>query len=560
MFLSNLRIRSRLAVGFGAMAVILVLIGSASWYTIRSFSATLRDIDEKNTQATILLASVQNAVWQLRYGISQYIAVPDPASRSAIVNDTAKWQAQIDAALRKYGAMDHQAEERAALEAFSRHYKEYAEARPRWLQLYGEGKLEEAAEWRGKTILKSGAAMVKTLEALVDAQRDDSQGTQQAALTAAARAELALMVSLALALAFAAGAGLLIGRSIVLPLEEAMKTTRRVAAGDLTLQARSHGSDELGQLMASLQEMNDSLARVVGSVRSGTDAIATASGQIASGNQDLSQRTEEQAASLEETAASMEELTGTVKQNAENARQANQLAQSASGVATRGGEVVGQVVETMSSINQSSRKIVDIITVIDGIAFQTNILALNAAVEAARAGEQGRGFAVVASEVRSLAQRSAAAAKEIKALIDDSVSKVDAGSVLVGQAGATMAEIVGSIRRVTDIMGEIAAASQEQTRGIEQVNQAITQMDQVTQQNAALVEEASAAAQSMREQAHNLVAAVSVFKLAEGLATARAATPAVVAAPAVKVAAPKAARRVPQLAVAEASEQDWREF
>ncbi|HEY0886893.1 MAG TPA: methyl-accepting chemotaxis protein [Ramlibacter sp.] len=556
MFLSNLKIRSRLAVGFGAMTVILVFIGTASWFMIHSFSATLREIDEKNTQGTSLLASVQNAVWQLRYGISQYIAVPDPASRSAIVNDTAKWQGQIDAALKKYGAMDHQPQEREALDAFSKHYKEYAEARPRWLQLYGDGKLEEAAEWRSKTILKSGAAMVKTLEALMDAQRQDAQEIEEAALAAVARAELALMISLALALAFAVGAALLISRSIVRPLDEAMAATRRVAAGDLTMEARSHGSDELGQLMACLQEMSASLARVVGSVRSGTDTIATASAQIASGNQDLSQRTEEQASSLEETAASMEELTGTVKQNADNARQANQLAQSASGVASKGGEVVGQVVETMSSINQSSRKIVDIITVIDGIAFQTNILALNAAVEAARAGDQGRGFAVVASEVRSLAQRSAAAAKEIKALIDDSVSKVDAGSELVGQAGATMQEIVGSIKRVTDIMGEIAAASQEQTRGIEQVNQAITQMDQVTQQNAALVEEASAAAQSMREQANNLVEAVSVFKLAEGSATGGAGKPAVLAPPAVRMPAPKVMRPAPQLAVADAAAHD----
>ncbi|HKB52491.1 MAG TPA: methyl-accepting chemotaxis protein, partial [Ramlibacter sp.] len=241
---------------------------------------------------------------------------------------------------------------------------------------------------------------------------------------------------------------------------------------------------------------------------------ATASGQIASGNQDLSQRTEEQASSLEETAASMEELTGTVKQNADNARQANQLAQSASAVAEQGGAVVGEVVTTMDAINTASKKIVDIISVIDGIAFQTNILALNAAVEAARAGEQGRGFAVVATEVRNLAQRSAAAAKEIKGLIDDSVGKVSTGTELVSRAGQTMDEVVSSIKRVTDIMGEIAAASQEQTRGIEQVNQAITQMDQVTQQNAALVEEASAAAQSMREQAGSLVEAVSVFKLA----------------------------------------------
>jgi len=259
--------------------------------------------------------------------------------------------------------------------------------------------------------------------------------------------------------------------------------------------------------------MNDSLLKIVREVRLGTDTIATASTQIASGNLDLSSRTEEQASSLEETASAMEELTSTVKQNADNARQANQLAVSASAVAQEGGDVVGQVVATMGSINDSSKKIVDIISVIDGIAFQTNILALNAAVEAARAGEQGRGFAVVASEVRSLAQRSAAAAKEIKVLIDDSVEKVTSGSKLVEQAGSTMAEVVGSVRRVTDIVGEISAASQEQSTGIEEVNRAITQMDEVTQQNAALVEEAAAAAQSLQDQAGKLAQVVGVFKL-----------------------------------------------
>jgi methyl-accepting chemotaxis protein len=259
--------------------------------------------------------------------------------------------------------------------------------------------------------------------------------------------------------------------------------------------------------------MRNSLARLVSQVRQGTDTIATASSQIAAGNQDLSSRTEEQASSLEETAASMEELTSTVKQNADNARQANQLAVSASSVAVKGGSVVAQVVDTMGAINASSRKIVDIISVIDGIAFQTNILALNAAVEAARAGEQGRGFAVVAAEVRNLAQRSASAAKEIKGLIDDSVSKVGEGSQQVAQAGRTMDEIVDSVKRVTDIMAEIQAASQEQTQGIGQINQAITQMDQVTQQNAALVEEAAAAAASLQEQAAGLSQVVSVFRL-----------------------------------------------
>ena len=288
-------------------------------------------------------------------------------------------------------------------------------------------------------------------------------------------------------------------------------------------------ANDKSSLLFAMKSMRDSLAKVVGEVRSGTDTIATASGQIAAGNQDLSSRTEEQASSLEETASSMEELTSTVKQNADNARQANQLAVSASEVASRGGTVVSQVVQTMGSINASSKKIVDIIGVIDGIAFQTNILALNAAVEAARAGEQGRGFAVVAAEVRNLAQRSAAAAKEIKTLIDDSVDKVDSGAKLVDEAGATMQEIVDSIQRVTDIMSEITAASAEQTSGIEQINQAITQMDQVTQQNAALVEEAAAASEAMQEQAGKLAQVVAVFRLdgaqLQHASTARSITP-----------------------------------
>jgi methyl-accepting chemotaxis protein len=303
-------------------------------------------------------------------------------------------------------------------------------------------------------------------------------------------------------------------RNIVLtPLNRAVHLLDLVANGDLTTKVDVHSNNEIGRLFSAIRSMQQALLTTVSRVRSSSDSIDTNAKEIAAGNMDLSSRTEQQASSLEETAASMEELTGTVKQNADNALQANQLAHSASSTASKGGEVVAQVVDTMQAINESSRKIVDIISVIDGIAFQTNILALNAAVEAARAGEQGRGFAVVASEVRSLAQRSAAAAKEIKSLIDDSVEKVEAGSQLVEQAGATMSEVVTSVQRVTDIVGEIAEASREQSTGIEQVNRAITQMDEVTQQNAALVEQAAAAAQSLQAQATNLVGAVSIFKI-----------------------------------------------
>jgi len=304
-------------------------------------------------------------------------------------------------------------------------------------------------------------------------------------------------------------------RSITRPLGEAVKVAKAMAAGDLSQQIEVASGVETGQLLQALKDTNENLKKIVGEVRSGTEAVSMASKEIASGNAELSHRTEEQASSLEETASSMEELTSTVRQNAENAKQANQLAAGASEVAVKGGQVVDQVVQTMSSINDSSKKIADIISVIDGIAFQTNILALNAAVEAARAGEQGRGFAVVAIEVRTLAQRSAAAAKEIKDLIADSVNKVGNGTRLVDEAGKTMDEIVAAVKRVTDVMAEIAAASQEQSSGIEQVNQAVTQMDEATQQNAALVEEAAAAAESMEEQAQNLTQAVAVFKLAQ---------------------------------------------
>ncbi len=320
------------------------------------------------------------------------------------------------------------------------------------------------------------------------------------------------VLSIALAVLF----GWLVTRSITAPMSAAKDAAGRLADGDLTVQISVEGKDETAQLLAALSNMKDNLTHIVGGVRQNAESVAIASAQISQGNHDLSARTEQQAAALEETAASMEQLNATVKQNADNAKQANQLSLGASSVAIKGGEVVSQVVTTMKGINDSSKKIADIISVIDGIAFQTNILALNAAVEAARAGEQGRGFAVVASEVRSLAGRSADAAKEIKTLITASVERVEQGTALVDQAGVTMAEVVSSIKRVTDIMGEISAASTEQSAGVAQVGEAVTQMDQATQQNAALVEESAAAAESLKQQAQQLVTAVAVFKLGPG--------------------------------------------
>jgi methyl-accepting chemotaxis protein len=397
---------------------------------------------------------------------------------------------------------------------------------------------------------------------------DSTNRTQSSASTDLAR-RVMLIVTLSawiilLALAF------FVGRSIIRPLKNAIEIARHVADGDLTSNIEVNSSDETGQLLQALKDMNESLGGIVSEVRNTTDSISTAAQQIAAGNSDLSQRTEEQASSLEETASSMEELTSTVKQNAENAKQANQLAANASDIAVKGGQAVGEVVQTMASISTSSKKIVDIISVIEGIAFQTNILALNAAVEAARAGEQGRGFAVVAAEVRNLAQRSAAAAKEIKTLIGDSVDKVDAGSKQVDQAGATMNEIVSAVKRVTDIMAEIAAASSEQSAGIEQVNRAIIQMDDVTQQNAALVEEAAAAAESMQEQAGTLMEAVSIFKLEAGKGGTRTTATKPIATPTIAHRAPAPLRdekllsgRPKERKLVEAKEDtdgEWKEF
>jgi len=420
--------------------------------------------------------------------------------------------AEIAATWQQYLTNTLTTEEKKLADDFGQQWKAYVEARNRTMELAALGDFDEAIKNATVVATPKFEAAHGTLFKLLELRRNSAnteyahaeihyQDTLNITITAVVTGILLAMLI-----------GYLLVRAILGPLNKAIEAANRVASGDLTAHIEVNSTNEMGKLLQALKTMNDNLLDLVGKVRNSTESIATASGEIALGNSDLSQRTEEQASSLEETASSMEELTSTVRQNADNARQANQLAVGAAEVAKKGGTVVGQVVQTMSSIHDSSKKVVEIISVIDGIAFQTNILALNAAVEAARAGEQGRGFAVVATEVRTLAQRSAAAAKEIKELIGDSVAKVDEGTKLVDEAGLTMDEIVTAVKRVTDIMSEISAASQEQSSGIDQINQAVTQMDEATQQNAALVEEASAAAESMKEQSRVLTQAVSMFK------------------------------------------------
>jgi len=403
--------------------------------------------------------------------------------------------------------------EKALFQSISEARKTYLEGREKVISLKKADKAEEANQALEQIFLPAAKAYVKKIEELLQLQRD--QINQHATeIQSTYETSRILLIALSMIAACLSGiCGWLITTSITKPLIEATDVAKKMAQGDLTAAVNIHRHDEIGQLMDAINGISIGLSHVIADVRQGTEAINVAASEIASGNADLSSRTESQASSLEETASSMEELTSTVKQNADNARQANQLVVTAAGVASKGGDVVAQVVTTMGSIKESSYKIVDIISVIDGIAFQTNILALNAAVEAARAGEQGRGFAVVASEVRNLAQRSASAAKEIKQLIDDSVGKVEHGSTLVDNAGQTMNEIVTRVQHVADIMAEITSASQEQSSGIGQVNIAINEMDEMTQQNAALVEEAAAAAESMREQSTKLSHVVAQFKI-----------------------------------------------
>jgi methyl-accepting chemotaxis protein len=532
--LKNMKVGNRLALGF---AIVLVFSILSTLFGMIQLNTLAREAEEMLAQP--IQKERYAADWNRNIAVavirtsaiaksSDASLIPFFAANAAL---TTKTTADI---LKMLEPLIVGEEEKKAYDDALAVRKTYLSSRDQVGKLKAEGKTEEADEILTKTYLPAAESYQGIVAKFLAVQRKnlDLMKGRMADIKQSAQTRFMLLSLLSLAFAIACAWWLTVG--ITGPVRRAVAIARRVADGDLTEDIQVTSTDELGQLQQALKDMNGNLLTIVREIRTGTDAMATASSEIAAGNLDLSSRTEQQAASIEETASSMEELTSTVKQNADNAMQANTLTNNASDVATEGGAVVAQVVKTMADITTSSKKIVDIIGVIDGIAFQTNILALNAAVEAARAGEQGRGFAVVAAEVRTLAQRSAGAAKEIKGLIDDSVNKVDAGSTLVERAGSTMEQIVSSVRRVADIMGEITAASREQSAGIEEVNRAIAQMDQVTQQNAALVEESAAAAGAMYEQATGLAHAVSAFKLG--------------AEPAPRLAAPKRAAAKPALA------------
>jgi methyl-accepting chemotaxis protein len=513
MNIANLRIGTRLGLGFGVLIVLVAGAIGLGLAETGNLNALLRNVTGEDNVMSNATETMRIAQLQATLATANVVLLDDEPGKA---EQQRARQAAHSAYSTAADVLRRMATDSKARGVINRIDAGAAATRPLSDKAHKLGMADQDAEATAvllKEVAPAAKAWQAALDEMVALQNENDDEAAREADAAYRKARLGLCIIGLAAIAIGTLVGWLATRSITTPIGVALHIAKTVAAGDLTLHIAPRSRDEAGQLIAALKAMNDSLLGIVAKVRSGTDNIASASTEIANGNLDLSSRTEQQASSLEETAASMEELTATVKNNADHARQANALAASASDVALKGGQVVTRVVGTMNDIDQSSRKIVDIISVIDGIAFQTNILALNAAVEAARAGEQGRGFAVVASEVRNLAQRSATAAKEIKQLIDDSVAKVAQGSTLVNEAGSTMDEVVASVRRVTDIMAEISAAGQEQETGIAQINQAVIEMDSVTQQNAALVEEAAAAAESLQRQARHMTEVVSVFRL-----------------------------------------------
>ncbi|HEY8905845.1 MAG TPA: methyl-accepting chemotaxis protein, partial [Rhodoferax sp.] len=510
--MNHLKISTRIKLGFASITIaFLVLSAFAAWRMQQVSVAT-----EQMETETRLLSLAEQWHADVRQNSARSVAAafsPGPALFEFFKADMAATTAETTVTQKSFLEI-------AKDEGSLKRAQAVGEVRTSWLAVREQANALKAAGDEAGTqalvrdkLVPATTDYLRVTRLLVDGELANVHKTRTGIEALFVQLFMLGGILLALCVGIAVFASLSISRGIAKSIGMASNSAQRIGEGDLSHKLPQHGDNEIGRLMQALSAMQASLVDVVHRVRQGSESVATASAEIAQGNQDLSSRTESQASALEQTAASMEELSSTVRQNADNARQANQLAMNASNVAVQGGEVVSQVVETMKGINEASRKIADIISVIDGIAFQTNILALNAAVEAARAGEQGRGFAVVASEVRSLAGRSAEAAKEIKTLINDSVSRVEQGTMLVDEAGSTMNEVVTAIKRVTDIMGEISAASGEQSQGVGQVGDAITQMDQTTQQNAALVEEMAAAASSLKSQAHELVQTVAVFKL-----------------------------------------------
>ncbi len=518
----NLTIRARLIFVIGFMSALLAGIGMMGMLGMVKANENMNEIYEKHTVGLSQISDIRAMILRNRLAIAVAQVTPTPEIIASQTEEIEKNIAEITRIWDAYAKIGWDANERALADKFTESRKKFVdEGLKPAIALLRARNLKEAERITVEKVRPLYQPVGEDIDALDNAQLDGARKEYEIAKKRYEAFRNISIASIMLGVGLAIWIGFMLMRAIVRPINEAVAIANAVATGDLTRKIEVTTKDEISRLMQALKDMNDHLSRLAGNVRASADSISTGVGEIAAGNSDLSRRTEEQAISLEETAANMEQLTATVKQNAENARQASQLAEDASGIAAKGGQVGRQLMATMNSINESSRKIVDIIAVIDGIAFQTNILALNAAVEAARAGEQGRGFAVVASEVRNLAQRSATAAKEIKALIGDSVSKVENGARQVDEAGKTMDEIEGAVTRVTAIMAEISTASNEQSAGIEQINRAITQMDDVTQQNTALVEEAAAAAESLEEEAQNLSAAASVFKLGNNQAGSR---------------------------------------
>ncbi|CAN5764819.1 methyl-accepting chemotaxis protein [soil metagenome] len=514
MKISDFKLGTKLGAAFLVTVFFTVAVGGLGLMQIAKINQSTEEIATSWMPSVKLLSAMRVTINQMRRAEADQLLATGAGSSEAVEKRLETARSDLQKELAQFEPMISSDTERRGYEKFRQTLEGFLADGTR-LQLMSKNvqSAEQAKALYQGDLQTSFLAMTTELAGLSDLNSKGADDAYNDARTTYAQAKTLLLAMIGAAMVLAALLAVWMTRLITRPIAQAVDAAERIAAGDLTVELSTDGQDEPAQLLRALSGMQDNLADIVGNVRQNADGVATASAQIAQGNNDLSSRTEEQASALEETAASMEQLSSTVKQNADNARQANQLALGASTVAIQGGEVVGQVVETMKGINDSSKRIADIISVIDGIAFQTNILALNAAVEAARAGEQGRGFAVVATEVRSLAQRSAEAAKEIKSLIMASVERVEQGATLVDRAGVTMNEVVASIRRVTDIMGEISSASAEQSAGVAQVGEAVTQMDQATQQNAALVEESAAAAESLNAQAQQLVQSVSVFKV-----------------------------------------------